>query len=447
VVEGTLRSAGEQALNEVRKKGMEGEAFLLKDRELSIELSGGQVETLKEAEQMGLGLRVFNQGRMGFAYSSDLSSGAIKELVQDAVSISSYTSADKFNRFPEGGQSYPSINTFDAGIGSTTLESKIEMAREAERVARAFDPRIELVERSGYAESEFDLLVMNSLGLYAFGKGSYCSLSISLVAREKEDAQNGFSVMVKKQIDILNPHLVGEEAAMKAVRSLHGKTIASGRVPCVMESYVVTRFMSILSTSVQADAVQKGKSMLADKLGQYVASPGVTLVDDATDGAGIASFPFDGEGVSSQKNIIIENGELKGFLYDTYTGLKADRKSSGNGLRGSFRSLPGVGTTNFMLKPGEESPEKLIASIEKGFYVTDVMGMHTANPISGDFSVGAAGIMIEQGQLTYPVRGVTISGNLLELLRNIDGLGSDLRFYGGKAAPSIRLQNISIGGY
>ncbi|MDD3365116.1 MAG: TldD/PmbA family protein [Syntrophomonas sp.] len=445
-MEETLRIAGQQALNEVRKKGMEGEAFLLYDRELSIELSGGQVETLKEADQMGLGLRVFNQGRMGFAYSSDLSPGAIEEVVRDAVSISAYTAADEFNRFPEGGQVYPVMQTFDAGIDTATLEDKIEMAREVERAARAFDNRIELVERAGYEDTVFSSLVMNSRGLYAFGQGSYCGLHISLVAQEDGDAQNGFSVMVKKKIENLTPRMVGEEAAMKAVRSLQGRTISSAQMPCIMEPYVVTRFMSLLSSSVQADAVQKGKSMLVGKAGQLVASQVFTLVDDASYEAGIASFPFDGEGVPAQKNMIIENGELKGFLYDTYSGLKAGRKSSGNGIRGSFRSLPGVGTTNFMLSPGEQNSESLIADIENGFYVTDVMGMHTANPISGDFSVGAAGIMIEQGRLTYPVRGVTIAGNLLKLLMNIEAVGSDLRFYGGMAAATVRLQSISVGG-
>jgi PmbA protein len=446
-MEDILRNAGQQALNAVRKKGMEGEAFLLYDRELSLEMSRGLVETLKEAEQMGLGVRVFNQGRMGFAYSSDLSSEAIEEVVRDAVNISSYTTADEFNCFPEGGLVYPVMQTYDAGIDATTLENKIELAREVERAARAFDKRIELVERAGYEDTVFSSLVMNSRGLYAFGQGSYCGLHISLVAQEAGDAQNGFSVMVKKKIENLIPLMVGEEAAMKAVRSLQGRSISSAQMPCIMEPYVVTRFMNLLSSSVQADAVQKGKSMLAGKVGQIVASPAFTLVDDANYEAGIASFPFDGEGVPAQRNMIIENGELKGFLYDTYSGLKAGRRSSGNGLRGSFRSLPGVGTTNFMLSPGEQSPDSLIADIENGFYVTDVMGMHTANPISGDFSVGAAGIMIEQGRLTYPVRGVTIAGNLLKMLFDIEAVGSDLRFYGGKAAATIRLQSISVGGH
>jgi PmbA protein len=445
-MEEILRAAGELALDKVRKIGLDGEAFLLHERELSIEISGGQVETLKEAEEIGLGLRVFNQGRMGFAYSSDLSPQAIDEVVKDAASISCYTAADEFNRFPEGTQIYPAMHTFDPRIDIIALEEKIEMAREVERAARAFDKRVKLVETAGYEDTVFSSMVMNSKGLYAFGKGSYCGLHISLVAEEDGDAQNGFSVMAKKNISNLTPKTVGEEASMQAVRSLKGKSIASAHMPCIMEPYVVTRFMSLLAASVQADSVQKGKSMLAGKMGQQVASQAFTLVDDASYEEGIAGFPFDGEGVPAQRNIIIENGELKGFLYDTYSALKEGRKSSGNGIRGSFRSLPVIGTTNFMLSPGTERPDSMIAAIENGFYVTEVMGMHTANPISGDFSVGAAGIMIEQGRLTYPVRGVTIAGNLIKLLHDVETVGNDLRFYGGKAAPTIRLKNISVGG-
>jgi len=446
-MEKILRAAAEQAIDMVSKQGLEGEAFLLYDRELSIEISAGQVETLKQAEQIGLGLRVLNHGKMGFAYSSDLSSAAINEVVRNAVHISAYTSADDFNQFPAGGHVYPLMQIFDACIASTPVEEKIEIAQKVEQAARAYDKRVQVVERAGYEDSEMTVLVINSRGLYAHGRGTYCGVHISLVAEENSDAQNGFASMVKKRIGDLLPGVVGEEAAMRAVRSLQARTISSGRMPCILEPYVMTRFMGLLSSSVQADAVQKGKSLLADKVGRQVASRELTLIDDASYEDGIASFPFDGEGVPAQKNIVIENGELKGFLYDTYSGLKAGRHSSGNGVRGTFRSLPGVGATNFMLVPGQASPAELLGDIERGFYITDVMGMHTANPISGDFSLGAAGIMIEQGKLTYPVRGVTIAGNLLNLLMDIEAVGNDLRFFGGKAASTIRLQNLSVGGH
>ncbi|MEN6461956.1 MAG: TldD/PmbA family protein [Syntrophomonas sp.] len=445
-METLLKKAGEKALALAARKNIAAEAFVLYDRELCIEVVNGQVENLKEAEEMGLGLRVFNQGKMGFAYSSDLSDDAIKEVVNNAVAISAYTSADEFNLLPQGKFVYPSIHTYDDKIAATGLEEKIEMARELERIARNFDRRITVVERAGYEDSEFASVVINSEGIYAFGKGNYSGIYISLVAEEDNDAQNGFAVMVKKNIDELVVADVGKEAAGRAVRSLKAKHIGSARIPCIMEPYVVTRFLGIISQLVNADAVQKGKSMLAEKQGQIVAASVFNLVDDATYPGGIASFPFDGEGIAAQRNVVIENGILKSYLYDTYTAAKAGVKSTGNGQRDSFRSLPSVGTTNFMVNPGSIAPDKLISQIEKGFYITDVMGMHTANPISGDFSVGAAGIMIENGQLTFPVRGVTISGNLGAFLQDIEAVGNDLRFYGGTGAPTIRLKSLSIGG-
>jgi len=192
--------------------------------------------------------------------------------------------------------------------------------------------------------------------------------------------------------------------------------------------------------------VQKGKSFLAGKIGQTVAAGNFTLVDDGTSPQGIASFPFDGEGVATQRTVLIDRGILKGFLYDTYTANKANTKSTGNGVRGSFRSLPGVGITNLFVLPGVSRPEQLIKEVSQGLFVTEVMGIHTANPISGDFSVGAAGILIENGELTRPVRSITIAGNLQEFLQGVEGVGEDLRFFGGIGAPTLRVKGLSIAG-
>ncbi len=445
-MESYLRTIGEKVLSIAEKQGVEAEAFLLHDRELSIEVIDGQVETLKEAEEIGMGLRVINRGRLGFAYTSDLSDAAIKETVDIAIRISQYTEIDEYNVLPGGRLSYPDMELFDTNIPGTALEKKTELARQVERTAKASDPRITIIERAGYEENEFSSLIMNTRGIYAFARSNLSGLYIFLVAEEDADAQTGFSTMIKKQIGDLQPEFVGREAAQKALRSLHSRTIKSARMSCVMEPYVVTRFLNIIAATVNAESVQKGKSMFADKEGQVIASGVFSLVDDATYQNGIGSFPFDAEGVPARKNIIVENGVLYGFLYDTYTANKAGKKSTGNARRGSFRNLPSVGTTNFILAPGEKSPEELVGDIEKGFYITEVMGMHTANPISGDFSVGASGLMIENGRLTYPIRGVTIAGNLADFLKNIEAVGNDLRFFGAKAAPTVRLNNLSIGG-
>lgn len=441
-----LKKAGEQVLDIARQKGVEAEAFLLHARELGIEIIDGRMDTLKEAEEIGIGIRIINDGRVGFVYSSDLSGPAIAEAVNHALSISRYTVADEHNKLPQGNYAYPAMALFDDNIVSTSLEAKIEMARQIERVARASDPRVRIIERAGYDDQEFTAVIMNTHGLYAAGRANSCGLYIFLVAEEENDAQNGFSFMSKKRIQELQPDAVGQEAARRAVRSLNARSINSAQMPCIMEPYVVTRFLGLFAQVVDAGAVQKGKSLWEKQIGQQVASTQVSLVDDSTYAEGIAAFPFDGEGIPAQRNTVIKDGVLQTFLYDNYTAGKAGVKSTGNGQRGSFRSLPYVGTSNFILQPGNKSPDQLISEVQKGFYVTELMGMHTANPISGDFSLGASGLMIENGQLTYPVRGVTIAGNMVKFSKDIEALGNDLCFFGSRAAATIRLNSMSIAG-
>jgi PmbA protein len=308
------------------------------------------------------------------------------------------------------------------------------------------DRRISIIERAGYADVEYCNLIMNSKGLYAYETGNYCGIYIFLVAEDENDAQNGFSSMSVRKAWDLSPARIGKEAARNAIRALHAKRVGSGHMPVVLDPYVATRFCGIIASMVNAEAVQKGKSLLAGKVGEQVASSCLSIVDQALLPDGIGSYRFDSEGVPAQNKTVIENGVLNTYLHNTYTAGKEGGKSTGNAQRGSFRGLPGVGSSNFSVVPGFMEQEYLLDGIEQGLYVTEVMGMHTANPISGDFSIGAAGLVIENGVLSYPFRGVTIAGNMAEFLMNIDALASDLRFYGGKGAPSLRLKELSIAG-
>ncbi|KUG05032.1 tlde protein, part of tlde/tldd proteolytic complex [hydrocarbon metagenome] len=444
-MEQILRSAGEKTLDEARRSGVEAEAFLMHAKELSIEIVDGRVETLKQADETGLGIRLIKDGRTGFAFTSDLSDKAIKDAVQDAISISIFTTQDQYQVLPDKAV-YPEIQVFDQDTAAMSLEEKIEIARSVERSAKSVDLRVAIIERSGYDDLEYCNLIMNSKGLYAYETGNFSGIYIFLVAEEGNDAQNGFSTMSVRKAKDLSAAQVGKEAAANAIRALNARTIRSGKMPIILEPYVATRFAGIVSSMVNAEAVQKGKSMFAGKIGKQVASSLCTIIDDAILEEGIASSSFDSEGVPAQKKILIENGILNTYLHNTYTARKDGVLSTGNAQRGSFRGLPMVGSTNFIIVPGRENKDSLIDGIDKGLYVTEVMGMHTANPISGDFSVGAAGIMIENGVLTYPVRGVTIAGNVAEFLQNIDAVASDFRFYGGKGSPSIRIRELSIAG-
>lgn len=445
-MEAFLRSIGEIALEEGQKHGVQVEAYLLHDRELSIEVVDAKVETLKQADETGMGIRVIKEGRLGFAFTSDLSEQAVKNSVRDAVNISSYTAADEYNRLPENINKYQELDTYDTRTASMSLKDKIEMAMAVEQAARDKDKRIRIIERSGYDDMEYCTLIMNSKGLYAYEKGNFSGIYVFLVAEENDDAQNGFSMMTARKVKDLCPVRVGEEAAQNALRALNARSIQSAHMPVILDPYVSTRFCAIIASMVNAESVQKGKSMFQGKIGEQVASGTCTIVDDAIMEGGIATAQFDGEGTATSKKVVIEKGVLKTFLYDQYTAGKDNVLSTGNGSRGSFRSLPAVGSSNFIILPGSQTPEHMRAGIENGLYVTEVMGMHTANPISGDFSVGAAGIMIEKGEFTYPVRGATIAGNMTGFLQNIDAVGADLRFYGAKGAPSLRLKNLSIAG-
>lgn len=437
---------GEKVLHWAEDLKVKAEAFLIYNRELSIEVADGKVETLKQAEEIGAGIRVLKGGRLGFAYTSDLSDKALRETLVKAAEIAAYTEPDDNHVLTSEKYSYADLPVYDEEIEKESLKKKADLALEIENAARSLDRRITAVEKAGYEDTSVLAAVINTEGLKVCSRANFCGGYIFLVAEEDGDAQDGFSFRMGRKLKDIAAREIGEEAAFNALRSLKPRRLETGVMPCIMEPYVVTRFMGILAAAVSSDAVQKGKSMLAGRIGEKIACEKFTLVDDGLYAEGIGAFPFDGEGVASRRNTVIEKGVLKTFLYNNYTAAKAGLKSTGNGQRGSFRTLPGVGTTNFMIMPGEESLEELLDGIEKGFYITEVMGMHTANPITGEFSVGAAGIMIEKGRLTYPVKGVTIAGNLVDILQSIDGIGNNMRFYGSKAAPALRIKSISIGG-
>lgn len=441
-----LTRIGQEIIDQAQRLGVDAEVFLLHNRELSIEVVEGQVDTLKEAEEMGLGLRVIKGSRLGFAFTSDLSPKALQDVWDDAVRICSYTAPDEYQSLPEGPADYPSLEIYDPIIANTSIEEKIELARQAERATRQHDPRIAVIERAGYEDSEFHSLILNTRGVHAYARGNYCGTYVFAVAEEDEDAQTGFSMSIRQKLADLDPLAVGQEAARNAVRCLHARSAPSGRVPCIMEPYVVTRFLGIIAQMADAGAVQRGKSLFRGRRGQKVGAECLSLTDDGIYPGGIGSFPFDSEGVPCQRTELIKGGYLAGYLYDTYTANRDNTRSTGNGQRGSFRGLPSVGSTNFMIEPGTLSLNQLMSDIPYGFYITEVMGMHTANPISGEFSVGAAGLLIEKGQLTKPVRGVTIAGNILQLLDSVEAVGSDLRFFGGRGAPFLRIHYLSLSG-
>lgn len=428
------------------KGASQAEAYFAEEEELVIEVRDQQVEDLKAAKEHGIGLRVLVGKRLGFAYTTDLSPASLERLAEEAVANARGTGEDPFQVMPVPAGYSEDLVLFDPRLEQVPLEDKVEMAMAMERAGRAFDSRIRVTESSGYQETRYRIVLANSLGTQGAYRGGNCGLQVALVASEDGTNETGFHFQYDLNYDTLKPEETGRRAAAKAVEMLGAKPVTPRSVPVVMDPYVTVNFLGVLASSFSADAVQKGRSLLAEKLEQKIGAAAVTVIDDGILPGGLASAPFDGEGVPCRRNVLIEGGVLKGFLHNSYTAAKAGISSTGNAARGSFRSTPGVGRTNLYIAPGQTEPSQLIGRVASGLYLTEVLGMHTANPITGDFSVGAAGRLIENGKLTAPVRGITVAGNMLEVLEAVEECGSDLTFMGGSGAPTVVVGRMAVSG-
>ncbi|MGI6712983.1 MAG: TldD/PmbA family protein [Bacillota bacterium] len=441
-----LINIAEKAVQKAISQGVSAaEVYLARNKDLTIEVSDQKVETMKLADEKGLGMRLFHNGKLGFAYTSDLSETALEQVVLQAVSNSESTVADDYNILPEPSSFYPELSLYDPTINQISLEKKIELAKEIERTAREYDPRVKITKKCAYTDSVYEVAIFNSLGIKGSYQGAYCGAYSFLVAEENSASETGFGFQYKLRYDDIDPRLVAVESAQKAVRMLGAKSISTQEMIAVFDPYVAVGFLGLISPSLSANSVQKGKSKFSDRKGQQVSSEFLTLIDDGVMGEKIMSAPFDGEGVPCQKTVLIHQGILKGFLYNTYTAKKDNTESTGNGTR-SYKGIPEIGTSNFYIEKGTISKDEMLKQISKGIYITEVMGMHTANHISGDFSVGAAGLLIENGELTKPVRGIAIAGNIFDLLFSIDKVASDLTFFIGKGSPSLQVSQMVISG-
>lgn len=421
------------------------EAYVKNGTETEIDVHDGEVETIKSAAEHGIGMRVFCGDRMGFAYTTALEAGAVADTIRRAVANARVTAQDEHLGLP-GGTSYPAADLLDPELERRTVEEKTETARRMERAARDYDPRIDVIESSTFREGTAQIAVANNRGLAAGYQAGACGLYIALTAAGNGESQTGFAVDFRLRYAALDPEKTGREAAWRAVRMLGARQQAGRKTTLVLEPNVVVSLLGVLAPALTGEAVQKGLSLFANRVGERVAADLVTVVDDGTLPEGIRTGPFDGEGVPTQRTVLIEDGVLRGFLHNTYTAARGGTVSTGNGMRGSFKGAPEVGTTNFFLVPGQTEPGALVEGLVDGLLVTEVMGMHTANPISGDFSVGASGLWIENGRISHPVRGMAIAGNITELLTKIDAVGNDLRFFGGTGAPSVRVPQMMVSG-
>jgi PmbA protein len=423
------------------------EIFLLNSQSLSIEVKNQEVDSYHLSEENALALRVIQDQRMGFSYSTQMSKESIAKVLEDAVNGSSNSAQDELYNFPGAGmKALPDLAIFDSRLFEVSKKEKIEKTMLLEKSVISFDPRIRKVRKCSYGESCFTGTIVNSEGVDSSQSKSLISASVMAVAEDGNDSQSGWDYDFSYFFDQLKVEKIGRGAAGRALEMLGARRGKSVKCPVILDNFSAAQFLEVLDSSFLADSVQKHKSLLQGKVGEEVFSSVLDIFDDGLYPGGAATSCFDGEGVLHQSTPLVREGVLKGFLYDTYCARKEGVASTGNSSRGSFRVTPSVGISNLFIGKSDTSLDELIAALDRGILVTDVMGIHTANPISGDFSIGVAGFLVEGGKRSFPLKGMALSGNLIDLFKKVRQVGSDLRFLGNVGSPSLLLAPMDVSG-
>jgi PmbA protein len=415
----------------------------------TVRVYDGEVESLSDAGGRGVGVRAFDGDRCGYAYGTDLSDAGVAEIARAAVEAAGVADPDEHGGLPEESGVAATDGLHSPELAAWSTERKVDLALAIERAARAREG-VTQVENAVYSDAEGSVAIANSRGLEASYEATQAWAYASAFAGEGADLMTGLGVGLGRDPAALDPEAIGGEAADRALALVGARQPDSRRCPVVLDAFVAASFVGFIGSMLSADAVQRGRSLFADREGEEVADPQFALVDDHTDPGGPSSAPFDGEGSPSRRTPLIEGGRLLTFLFDVRTARKAGRATTGNAGRGSYRSAPAVGTSNLLVEPGGEPLEALVARAGDGLYVTDVAGLHSGvNPVSGTFSVGASGRLIRDGAFAEPVRELTIASDLVSMLKAVRAVGSDARWvpFGGsvKAAP-ILIDEMAISG-
>ncbi len=432
------------------KPGEAVEAYAAWGRETEVKVFEGEVESLTSAESSGVGVRVIVEGRLGYAYAADPDRAELAELVERARTNAALAAPDEGNVLPDPRPIPPLEGILLPELLEARTEEKVRLALEIERACRAADTRVTGVETAQYGEGIGRAAIASTAGVEAAGERGDCWAVGVALAGGNGELQTGFGLRIARRPGDLDVNGAGREAAERAVVMLGAHKPKTERMAVLLDPISAASFLGVVAAGLTAEAVLKGRSLFADKMGERVASDVVRLVDDGRALEGPGAEPFDGEGVPTGRTSLIDAGVLNGFLHNTYTATRMGATSTGNARRGGFKSTPGVAPTNLILEPGAETPEQLYAKAGRALLVHDLIGVHSgANPISGDFSVGATGVLIEGGVAGAPVREVTIASNVLDILRGIVAVGNDIRYlpFGGAiGTPTILIGEMTVAG-
>ncbi|HEV2697181.1 MAG TPA: TldD/PmbA family protein [Terriglobales bacterium] len=449
-IETDLRELAQDIVRRAMQHGASAaECVIREGDEFSTLVRLGQVETLKESGSKAIGVRVFHGQRSASTYSSDFSREGLDRMLKSALELAKITSEDPFAGIPEQSQlgSIPGdLDLYYPDVYSLPGTERIAYARRAEKAALDFDARIKNSEGGSFDAATGHKIFANSHGFLGEYRRSYCSVAAIPIAHDANGAmQRDYWFSVARSLGRLDsPEHVGKVAAERTLRRLGARKVKTQQVPVIFDPLVAATILEHIFEGVNGDSVYRGASFLAGKLGQKIAASGVIVIDDGTMSGGFGTSPFDGEGIPTRRTVVIENGVLNSYLLNTYTARKLGLQTTANASRG-LAGTPGIGPGNYFLQPGPKTPQQLIADIKEGLYVTEFMGMGV-NLVTGDYSRGASGLWISGGELTYPVEEITVAGNLKDMFLNISEISNDLEFRGSVAAPTLRIDGLTVGG-
>jgi PmbA protein len=431
------------------RDGEQVEAYVSRGRSTEIKVFERDVESLSVAEAAGVGIRVVAGSRQGFAYAGSLDDDVIAETLAEARDNAGFATPDEFLGLacPDGVEPAP-LDLWRDELAQYPTDKKVEAALELERLVRAGDPRIRQVESSYWGDTAGESAVATSTGIVGTSRRTTCYVSAYAIAGEGADTQTGAGYSVGRAPSDVSLEKASADAVVRATRLLGAHKPASGRVTVVLEPRITATLLSIVSGTLDGEAVLKGRSLFANRIGESVSVPQLVLVDDPTDSDAFGAARIDAEGLACRRNVLIDGGVLQKFLYNTYAGRRAGHASTASAVRAGFKSGPGVGARAVSLVPGTASPEEILASVGEGLMVQSVSGVHSGvNPVSGDFSVGAEGMLFRGGELVEPVREFTIASTIQRMLLDVVAIGSDLeRLPSSAAGLTLAIDGVSMSG-
>jgi len=440
---------GRDLLDAAKRKGATaGEVVMAESESFAVTVRMGEVEKISQAGEKRLGVRLFLGNSSASASTSDISKPSVEKLIDDTVRMARVTAQDPQAGLPAPellARDLPELDLVDESAHGISVDEKIAIALETEKSALAFDRRINNSEGAEFSNQYGRVVYVNSHGFAGEYRGSTFGHSVSPVAKENGSMQRDYWYSSNRKFAKLeSSRHVGEKAARRVLRRLGARKVKTCEVPVVFDPDMAASLLRALASAINGYSLYKGASFLAGKLGTRIGSELLNVIDDGTIPGALGSRPFDAEGLPVRKKSVVEKGELKSYLLDTYSGKKLGMASTGNASR-SAGEPPGVSPANFYLAAGQDAPEAIIGSVKNGFYVTEMIGFGV-NMVTGDYSRGAAGLWIENGALAYPVEEVTVAGNLKEMLQNIAMVGNDLELRGRVAAPTVLISRMTVAG-